>query len=87
MPCLGQKLLLGVAMVNYARAALVVTGATVTVVAEGPALVSLIVSMVAMFGAAVALMDCLENAGRLEEAEALRREVEQIKRELQRLHP
>jgi hypothetical protein len=87
MACLGQKLLLSVAIVNYARAALVVPAASVTVVGEGPALVSLIASMVAMFGAAIGLADCLENAGRLEEAEALRREVEQIRRELQRLQP
>jgi uncharacterized membrane protein YccF (DUF307 family) len=85
MPCLGETLFLGTALVGYAQAAGLPIIAAPTVVGEPFALAALLVATVTLFVAGMKLADCLENAERHQEAETLRRELDLVKEEMRRL--
>ena len=87
MPCLAQTVSLGVSLVGYAHAAGLPIIAAPTVVGEAPALAALLVATVGLLASAIALADCLDNADRHQDAETIRREIDEIKEEIRRLRP
>jgi hypothetical protein len=87
MPCLAQTLALGVSLVRYAEFSGLPIIAAPTVVGEGPALAAMLVAAIGLFSSLLALADCLDNAGRHEDAERIRREFEEFKQEIRRMRP
>jgi hypothetical protein len=87
MPCLSAKVAFGLTLTALGVEAVIAVEGAPTVVISGGALVALGFTFASMFAAGLALADCLDDVGRHQDAATLRRELDEIKRELRKLHP
>jgi hypothetical protein len=85
MPCLGLKIAAGAQTVGLGLSAVVAVGGTPTVVISGAALAAMAVQFVGLFATLTTLAKCLDEADRHADGDSLRREVDQLKREMERI--
>ncbi len=85
MACFGAKFAYGASFVGLGAALVGVVAAAPTVVAEAAALAGVLAACAAHIGAAIALAECLEQAGRSDDAAELRREVRELEQEMERI--
>jgi membrane protein implicated in regulation of membrane protease activity len=85
MPCLTAKLGMAAAGVAVVASGVAAIPAAPTVIGEVAVWAAFAGSVAAYIVAALALADCLEDAGRHQDAESLRREIDEIKRQMQEL--
>jgi hypothetical protein len=82
LPCFSQKFALAVALGAVGASGAAMIPAAPTVLAEAAAIAAFLGAAAGAVAAASALADCLEDVGRQQDAETLRREVDDLKREL-----
>jgi hypothetical protein len=87
MPCLTQKIQIEVSIAGMGLTAVVALAGTPTVAVSAAAVASLAVQYVGYCVAVMSLATCLENHERHQDAETLRREIDDLKREMQKLQP
>lgn len=87
MPCLSNKIAFGASLAGIGLTAVVAVEGAPTVVISAAALAAMAVSFASMFASGIALAECLENAGRHQDAATLRRELDEVKRQLQTVRP
>jgi hypothetical protein len=85
MPCLGLKIILGSQMAGLVLSTFVAAAGAKTVVITAAALAAVAVQLAGIVFTGQSLIDCLENAGRQEDADRLRQELDAVKREVERL--
>ena len=85
MVCFGAKFAYGVSLAALAAAAVAAIPAAPTVVGEVAVIGAFLAAGAAHIAAAIALAECLEDAGRGEDGAALRPEVDELRRALDRL--
>lgn len=85
MPCLGLKIAAGTQSAGLLLSASVAVAGTPTVVISGAALAAMAVQFAGLFATLVLLAACLDAADRHADAESLRRELDQLKREVELL--
>ena len=85
MPCFSQKFAVGAAVAGMVACGVAVVPAAPTVVGEAAVFAAFVAASYGYYAALGALADCLEDAGRHSDSETLRREVDELKREMGRL--
>ena len=85
MPCLAAKVALGASIAATGYVAVVAVEGSPTVVISAAALAGLYVTFAAMVASTIALAECLDDAGRHQDAATLRREMDEVQRQLKRL--
>ena len=85
MPCLTAKLGMAAAAVAMVGCGVAAIPAAPTVIGEVAVWTAFAGAVAAYIVAALALADCLEDAGKHQDAETLRREIDEIKRQMQQL--
>ncbi|GGT55048.1 hypothetical protein GCM10010271_68580 [Streptomyces kurssanovii] len=87
MPCLTQKISIGASLAGMGLTAVVAVGGTPTVAISAAAVAALGVQFVGYCVAVMSLAACLDSHDRHQDAETLRREIDDLKREVQKLQP
>lgn len=87
MPCLTAKVAFGASLAAVGVTAVVAVEGAPTVVVSAAALAGLYVSFAAFFAAGMALADCLDDAEKHQDAATLRRELDDVQRQLKQLQP
>jgi hypothetical protein len=85
MPCLGLKISLGTQSAGLLVSAVVAVEGAPTVMISAAALAAMVVQFAGLFATTVLLASCLDAAGRHADADSLRRELDALKREVERL--
>jgi hypothetical protein len=87
MPCFTQKFAFASATAGIFLTCDAAVAGSVTVVVSAAAVAALAVAFATWIASAMSLADCMENNDRRQDAESLRREIDAIKTELQKLRP
>lgn len=85
MACYGAKFAYGASFLGLGAGVAAVAAAAPTVVGEVAGFSALLAACAAHIGAAIALAECLEQVGRAQDAAELRREVNELEQEMQRI--
>lgn len=85
MPCYSQKFAVGTAVAGMVACGVATIPAAPTVIGEVAVWAAFVAAAYAYYAAMLSLAECLEDAGRHSDAETLRREVDQLKREMEQL--
>ncbi|MFD5815690.1 hypothetical protein [Streptomyces sp. NPDC127038] len=87
MPCLANKIAVGASVAGMGLTAVVAVGGTPTVAISAAALAALGIQFVGYCVAVMSLAACMDDNDRHQDAETLRREIDELKREMQKLQP
>lgn len=85
MACFSAKVAYWAAVAGVAVALAALVPGAATGPGEAALIAALIVAMAGYIAAALALAECMEAAGRREDGEALRRDIDEMQREMDRL--
>jgi len=85
MPCVGLKIAVGSQTAGLLLTGIVVGAAAPKVPISAAALAAMAVQFASLFATANLLAICLDQAGRHADADSLRRELDELKREVERL--
>jgi fructose-1,6-bisphosphatase/sedoheptulose 1,7-bisphosphatase-like protein len=87
MPCLTQKISVGASITGLGLTAIVAVGGTPTVAISAAAIAAMGIQFVGYCVAVMSLAACMDDHDRHQDAETLRREIDELKREMQKLQP
>jgi hypothetical protein len=85
MACLSQKVAFGAALAAMGASGVAAVPAAPTVILELAVWSAFLSAVAAEEAACMALIECLEDAGRHQDAETLRNELDELKREVEEL--
>jgi hypothetical protein len=83
MPCLGLKISAGTQSAALTLTAVVAVKGAPTAIGSAAAFATMAVQFAGLFGALTLLASCLDAHDRHEDAESLRRELDELKREIE----
>lgn len=85
MSCLGAKISAGLLLATMSGTAIAAVAGAETVVISWAALAGLYAQLIAFTAALIQIAECLESDGKQEDADRVRRQVEQLQREMDKL--